>query len=543
MLKSGLYLLGKTLAALVLIGVLGFLPLAYGGTPGEPDLSWELYGVLILAAAFGVVVHEAGHLLACLAVGAEVKAFRIGGERAAIRFRVRGVQVSLGWPYRGRVQYGGARSVWRRALITLAGSFADLVLAGLVLMGAALATNGQEARPLLVAAALGLGAGGLTNLMPFRARSGRLTDGARLFELRSSLRVADLQATRRTAQRLLREGRTTELLALHARLDFPVRRTSTAQAAILAVIEFVTVSLPGLPDDAAQLAERRVSMLLRQHDLGTAESIAYLTLAVLQLRQGGADSCAEAERLCEQTLAISGGRDSVRRVAFAAVILSRKARGLSYGDVCAAVPTALKKSNYDPEPAAAGLKAILDPEAMLHDFRSGDPDARLGAGNIAAVLRQQGRTNDLLELHAGFELSAGRYAREQAQSLHEVEWNLLLVPGLPSEVIDEVASRTHWILDNYSFEDGDPMPRPAVQHTLGLARLRQGRFEEVESLCAAGLAADYGPDTRALVLATIAMGRRALGQPYADLIAEAVALSPQADLVGEAVRPIPEITH
>jgi len=44
----------------------------------------------------------------------------------------------------------------------------------------------------------------------------------------------------------------------------------------------------------------------------------------------------------------------------------------------------------------------------------------------------------------------------------------------------------------------------------------------------------HGPDTRATVLATIVMARRALGQPYAELLAEAVALSPDADLVAEA---------
>lgn len=78
------------------------------------------------------------------------------------------------------------------------------------------------------------------------------------------------------------------------------------------------------------------------------------------------------------------------------------------------------------------------------------------------------------------------------------------------------------------------MPLAAVKHTLALARLRQGRFEEVEPLCASGLAGDHGPDTRATILATIVLARRALGQPHADLLGEAVALSPDADLVAEA---------
>jgi hypothetical protein len=78
------------------------------------------------------------------------------------------------------------------------------------------------------------------------------------------------------------------------------------------------------------------------------------------------------------------------------------------------------------------------------------------------------------------------------------------------------------------------MPRPAVEHSLALARLRQRRFAEVERLCAAGLAGDYGPDARATMLATVALARRALGQPHADLVAAAVSLSAHADLVAEA---------
>ena len=61
---------------------------------------------------------------------------------------------------------------------------------------------------------------------------------------------------------------------------------------------------------------------------------------------------------------------------------------------------------------------------------------------------------------------------------------------------------------------------------MALARLRQGRFAEVEPWCASSLASDLRPDDRATVLATIAMARRALGQPYEEPLAEA--LSPHA---------------
>jgi hypothetical protein len=529
-LKNGLYFVGRTLAALIWVGAFGWLLLVYGRTPGAPDRPLELYGVFLLAAAAGVVTHEFGHLLACLAVGAEVRAFRIGDERSAIRFRVRTVQVSLGWPYRGQVEHGGVVSVGRRAVITLAGSLMNLALAGLVLLVSVMVASGQGARPLTVAAALALGAGGLASLMPLRRR-GRLSDGARLFELRSDVRTTELRAVHKTATRLMNADRATELLELHAGLDVPAGRMSVAQATILTAIEFNVVLLAGLPDDAAQLAERRVSMLLRHHDLGTAEAVAYLALALLRLRQGDPGSCAEAERLCEQALAVTGIHDYERRMALATVIVSRQAHGLPYEDVRAAAAT-LKTAKHDLEIMAASLKAALDPDAMLDAFREGDPAARLGARTIVKLLRRQGRIGELLELHAGFGAPTDRYAWEEARSLQAVEDTLLLVPGLPPGVIDEAASRVQWILDNYPFEaKEDPMPRSAVEHTLALARLRQGRFGEVEPLCASSLAAGLSPDDRATVLATIALARRALGQPHADLLAEAVALSPDADLV------------
>jgi hypothetical protein len=537
-LRSGLYFVGRMLAVLIWVGAVGWLLLVYSGTSGVS--AEELYVVFLLAAAAGVVAHEFGHLLACLAVRAEVKAFRIGDERTAIRFRVRTVQVSLGWPYRGRVVHGGVLSVGRRAVITLAGSLMNLALAGLVLLVSAMVASGHGARPLMVVAALALGADGLANLMPSRTRSGRLSDGARLFELRSDVRTAELRAVHKTATRLMKAGRATELLELHAGLDVPAGRMSAAQAAILTLIEFNVVLLAALPDDAAQLAERRVSMLSRHHDLGAAQPAAYLTLALLRLRQGGPESCAEAERLCGQALAVKGLRDYERRMALAAVIVSRQARGLPYEDVRAAAAT-LKAANGDPEMMAASLKAALDPEAMLDAFREGDPAARLGARSITEMLRRQGRIGELLELHARFGVPTGRYVRKEARLLQAVEDNLLLVPGLPPEVIDEAANRVQWILDNYPFEaKEDPMPRPAVEHTLALARLRQGRFGEVEPLCASSLAADIGPDARATVLATIALAHRALGQPHADLLAEAAALSPDADLVAEAASPPPD---
>ena len=138
-------------------------------------------------------------------------------------------------------------------------------------------------------------------------------------------------------------------------------------------------------------------------------------------------------------------------------------------------------------------------------------------------------------MHAGFGKPEGRNWQAQARSLHEIEDSLLCVPGLTPEVIDEAAVRMRWLVDNYPFNaKKDSELRPSMEHTLALARLRQGRFAEVEPLCASGMALDIGPDSRATLLATVVFARRALGQPHADLLAEAVALSPAADLVAEA---------
>jgi Peptidase family M50 len=528
-LKRLLYFVGHTTAQLMWLGAVAFLDLVYSGTPQGQDDSLELTAVFVAAVLFAVVAHELGHLLACRAAGVKVTAFRLGHERFAIRFRVQTVQVSLGLPYRGRVEHDGAASVGRRAVITLAGSGVDLALAGVALVVWAMAGSGQAARQLAVAVALGLAVTGMANLMPFRSRSGRLSDGARLFELRSDVRTAELRAVQKKAGRLLRQGRAEELLELHAALDDPADRMSTAEAVIRTVIELDVAFLVGLPDDAVRRAERRLEMLVLRRDLSATEATAHMALAMLRLRQGGLDDNAAAERHCEQALAVKNVPDSMRQITLAAIIMSREARGLPDEDIRATAAA------HSLEPTAASLNAILHPEAVLRAFRAGDSAARLSVGAIAVMLRRQGRIGELLDVHAGFGAPAGHNWRAQAQALHEVEFNLLCVPGLPPEVIDEAAVRIRWLTDNYPFKaKEDSELRSGMEHSLAVARLRQRRFAEVEPLCGSGLAADFGPDNRATVLATIVIARRALGQPHADLLAEAVALSPDADLVAEA---------
>lgn len=530
-LKKGLYFAGLTVSVLMCLGALIGLLIAYSTTPPLSIQPGELCIAFALALGVGGVAHELGHLLACLAVRAEVNTFRIGSEHAAIRFRVRKVQVVLGWPYQGCVQYGGAPSLGRRVVITLAGSLMDLVIAGLLAASLKIAVFPQGARPLVVVAAVGIGVTGLVNLMPFRNRSGRLSDGARLFELRSDVRAAEAHDT---AAELRRAGRTSELLKLHAGLEIPERRINVAQAVRFTLVEFNVAMLADLPREDAALAERRVTLLLRYGDLGRGEPIAYVTMALLRLRLGGPGSYAKAEQFCEQALAVKDMPDRMRRTVLGVVIVSRRARGLPYDDV-RTTAAALKTPNGGPETVAASLMVVLGPEVFLEAFRAGDAGTRLAIGTLAAVLRRQGRIGDLLELHKAFKLPEGGFAAEQARSMHEVGCNLLLTQGVRREEVDEVASRVMWILGNYPFAaEGGSMPLAAVEHTLALARLRQGRFEEVEPLCASGLAGDYGPDARATILATIVLARRALGLPQADLLDEAVALSLDADLVAEA---------
>jgi hypothetical protein len=316
---------------------------------------------------------------------------------------------------------------------------------------------------------------------------------------------------------------------------------SAAHASGLTFVEFVVAHVPGLPAEHASLAERRVGALLPGLPPAPARSVAYLTLALLRLRQAGPADQAEAERLGGQALAAAGLPADLRPSAFAAVVASRQSRGMPYEDVLArAAAASPAETGLDVEQRAAEFRAIADPAAFLAAFRAGDPGTRLGASPVAAMLRGQGRGAELLELHRGFAAPSGRYARQQMKSLHAVEYQLLLMPALPPETVGEGAVRVEWILGNYPFEGPeDRFPRAAVQHTLALARLRQRRFAEVEPLCAPTLAGDYGRDGRATVLATVALARRALGQPYAELLAQAIALSPDADLVAEAAQPAP----
>jgi hypothetical protein len=86
---------------------------------------------------------------------------------------------------------------------------------------------------------------------------------------------------------------------------------------------------------------------------------------------------------------------------------------------------------------------------------------------------------------------------------------------------------------------GNPAALYAVYFLASAIAVVVHELDQVEPWCASSLASDLRPDDRATVLATIAMARHGLGEPYEEPLAEAVALSPHADLVPEASGRIP----
>jgi hypothetical protein len=567
-----------------------------------------LDGVVIAGTAIAVVVHELGHLAVGLAVGAKVTAFRVGGGRnALIRFKVRGFRVTLGWPSHGGVEYIAMPSVWRRTAITLAGSLADLVAAG-VIAGLRLPVR----HPVADVLALTIAVAGITNLLPFRTRDGRVSDGARLFlvpaavrsqkttadvaalthgrrdvqdwdgarlsRVRAAYRKGDLVARANVgeiASGLRKAGKAAELLELHAGLTLPGPSAPVEHAAAIVVVELNVALLPGLPDESADLAEKRVDALLRYHDLGQSEPIAQFALALLRLRLR---RYPDVERLCRPALALpaTGSSPLSRQMVLGAVIAARKALGQPYEDLvtevagmrqgaaAAQVPVVAQKPagrHRDAEKAAATIQEITDPgrakrlladlrefagnprgqaqpgrtDRLLAAYREGDQVAAHSAGYLGAMLQAEGRIAELLELHAGLAAPSGPRAGLLTRSMLMLEASVLRVAGLPAEAYELAATRVQWALDNHRLDgNGSPL-RAATRHSLALARLRQGRFGEVEALCAEGLA-DTGlsAGSRAEVLATVVLARRALGQPHEELLARAISLDPEAHLVKEA---------
>jgi hypothetical protein len=123
------------------------------------------------------------------------------------------------------------------------------------------------------------------------------------------------------------------------------------------------------------------------------------------------------------------------------------------------------------------------------------------------------------------------------RSMSGLAYEVALLPGLPPQVVSMAMDRLQRVMDAYdsAATRNDHLARAALLHSMAVARLRQGKFGVVEQLCQEGLASrELSPRDRATVLATVALARRAMGQPYETLLAEAADLDPEADLVAEA---------
>ena len=400
-----MYKVGRVLAAVIGIGTLlaGYLLPSLLGTPGPLALVWPL-ALLFVGGSVAVVVHEAGHAYACLFLGVKVRAIYLGNDAPnRPRFTVGKFTVTLPPGSGGRVEHEDARSVAGNAFITAAGPLANLIIAATlaVALAAAHSTNGYVLGFVCMMAGMGVG-----NLMPFRSRTGRPTDGARLLAALAGGQFAE-------------------------------------------AVRFRDASSWLMAKDAPRAMRSECSELVRDSD-GPLQP-------------------------------------------------ERTTRWLAY-------------------------------------YHENETLAWAAVGFIGRSLRREGRIPELLALDADLAMPAGPYVHELTQATHMLAWEVLFVPGLPREAIGRAVSQVEWVLSNADFKPGDPAwYREAVLHTLALGRLRQGRYAEAEELCQPILALkNLVPADRATVLATIALARKALGQPYERLLAEAVALAPAADLVPEA---------
>jgi hypothetical protein len=385
------------LAGLAVIAVMLVLVIsAQMQSPGLPFLGSVLVlALVVVGVPVGVVIHEAGHLLACLALRVEVRGVQLGnGKSPRLRFTVRGVEVSLGLPYSGQVQYTDAMSAGRAAIITAAGSLANLIAAvamfavgprGILAVTAALFTAGHVGTLGVLSLALLMTVTGVISLLPFRERNGRPTDGARLLGLfggpfAAALRPRDAKGrlplagapaalhteyqelVRREARQLSPEqtarwlkaywdreplalhavgligrslrlqGRISELLALHADLPPPAGPRAGQLTVAAHSLDRQVLTVPGLPAKAVNLAVARVEYVLRTAEFKPAGQpwSREVALHTLALGRLRQGRFAEAEELCRPVLALPRPGPGTRATALATVALARRTAGLPY---------------------------------------------------------------------------------------------------------------------------------------------------------------------------------------------------------------------
>jgi hypothetical protein len=329
-LAKSVYWSGRFLAGMLLLT--GIIVTWTVGALRADTPGWTWFLAPFAGIAVGVVVHECGHLLACQALGAEVRGFHIGSPRKGalgLRFRFRGVPVSLGVPFAGQVEHAPMDSAWQRAAVMASGSLADLVVAG-VLATVSLGLPSRPGQTITISLAIVSGAVGASNLLPFQtSRAGGLSDGARLLmlgngRLASALRSHERAAAGRgtpwhhaspaeeaefkadaamanevlkdpdarlppelvakwlsafrartfiglgtagaTARALRREGRIEELAELLRDYPKPYRVTKTAMLDPVHCLAYEILLAPGISPEAADLAAERVEWAIKAHD-------------------------------------------------------------------------------------------------------------------------------------------------------------------------------------------------------------------------------------------------------------------------------------
>ena len=391
------YWVGRVLAILVTSALI--LAFCIGVTlvqpqGGAPWLALGPVALMVIGLPAVVVVHEAGHLIACLALRVKVLGVEIGkGKSPRLSFTVAGVRVSLGAPYSGRVRYVGTPSAARGAVITAAGSLANLIAAAALfaagkrgnLAATVLFAAGHAGNLALLGLAVLMTAIGIGNLLPFRERNGTPTDGARLLGLfggpfAAALRPRDAKGwlplagtpaalhaeyqdlVRHAARQLSPEqtarwlaaywdreplalhtvavvgrslrlqGRISELLALHADLPRPAGPRASQLRLGAHALDRQVLLVPGLPAKAVNLAVTRVEWVLRTAEFKPAGQpwSREVALHTLALGRLRQGRLAEAEELCRPILALPRPGPRSRATALATVALARRAAGLPY---------------------------------------------------------------------------------------------------------------------------------------------------------------------------------------------------------------------
>jgi hypothetical protein len=203
--------------------------------------------------------------------------------------------------------------------------------------------------------------------------------------------------------------------------------------------------------------------------------------------------------------------------------------------ICLLLPACLLPSRRRAE---TDIRMLLDQPAwltrpdtadrLLAGYRARVNDARERRHALMMLLHRAGRFEELLRIHADpMELLTAPSA-QQVATVHNVEYAVLTVPGIPKSAARLATKRVIWAMDNHA------EPKDHMRHTLALALLRQGHAGHVEPLCQRVLADSMLPNQRATVLATIALARHALGQEPGPALDEALSLDAQAELVSEA---------